>query len=95
MVRQVKNAARGKSPAAVDEGKMAVSVKGLRLLVVGLIVIVSGFILLAGGKSENPDLFNWEMFNFTRMVVAPVLIIAGIVIEVVGIMGRPKDRRNA
>lgn len=73
---------------------MAISEKGLRLLLVGLVVMVSGFILLAGGKSDNPDFFNWEMFNFTRMVAAPILIIAGIVIEIVGIMGRPRIKQN-
>lgn len=73
---------------------MAISERGLRLLLVGLVVMVSGFILLAGGKSDNPDFFNWEMFNFTRMVAAPILIIAGIVIEIVGIMGRPRIKQN-
>ena len=73
---------------------MAISAKGLRLLLVGLVVIVSGFILMAGGKTDSPDVFNWGMFNFTRMVAAPVLIIAGIVIEIVAIMSRPSGKRS-
>lgn len=72
-----------------DEGRMPMSAKGIRLLLVGLAVIVSGFILLAGGGSDDPDYFNWSMFNFTRLTAAPILIVAGIVIEIVAIMGRP------
>jgi hypothetical protein len=93
MVQQ-KNNVRKQVRKEQDGGKMAISEKGLRLLLVGLVVMVSGFILLAGGKSDNPDFFNWEMFNFTRMVAAPILIIAGIVIEIVGIMGRPRIKQN-
>lgn len=93
MVQQ-KNNVRKQVSKEQDGGKMAISERGLRLLLVGLVVMVSGFILLAGGKSDNPDFFNWEMFNFTRMVAAPILIIAGIVIEIVGIMGRPRIKQN-
>lgn len=66
--------------------------KGLRLLLMGLIVMVAGFVLMIGGGTVNPDRFNWAMFDFRRLVAAPLVIICGIVIEVVAIMARPKDR---
>lgn len=66
--------------------KMAITPKGLRLLLLGLIVMVAGYLLMAGGASDDPNVFNYEMFNFRRMVAAPVVIICGIVIEVVAIM---------
>lgn len=66
---------------------MAMTPKGLRYLLVGLIVMVSGYILMTGGGSDNPEVFNYAMFDFRRMVAAPVVIILGIVIEVVAIMG--------
>ena len=65
---------------------MAITPKGLRVLLIGLIVMVAGYLLMAGGASEDPNVFNYEMFNFRRMVAAPVVIICGIVIEVVAIM---------
>ena len=65
---------------------MAITPKGLRLLLIGLIVMVAGYLLMAGGASDDPNVFNYEMFNFRRMVAAPVVIICGIVIEVVAIM---------
>ncbi len=42
---------------------------------------------MMGGGSEDPQVFNYAMFDFRRMVAAPIVIILGIVIEVVAIMG--------
>ena len=66
--------------------KMPITAKGLRLLLVGLIVMVSGYILMTGGGSDDPQVFNYAMFDFRRMVAAPIVIILGIVVEVVAIM---------
>lgn len=67
--------------------EMAVTKKGLKFLLVGLIVMVSGYILMAGGSSSDPAVFNFSIFDFRRTVAAPVVILAGIVIEVIAIMG--------
>ncbi len=67
--------------------KMAITPKGLRMLLAGLIVMVSGYILMTGGGSGDPEVFNYAMFDFRRLVAAPLVIIAGIVIEIVAIMG--------
>lgn len=61
--------------------------KGLKYLLIGLLVMVSGYILMTGGGTTDPEVFNYSMFDFRRMVAAPVVIILGIVIEVVAIMG--------
>lgn len=60
--------------------------KGLKYLLIGLLVMVSGYILMTGGGTEDPETFNYAMFDFRRMVAAPIVIILGIVIEVVAIM---------
>lgn len=78
----------------MGKSDMAITPKGLRLLLAGLIVMVSGYILMTGGGSDNPEVFNYDMFNFRRLVVAPVVIIAGIVMEVVAIMGRNGGKRE-
>ena len=67
--------------------KMAITPKGLKYLLIGLIVMISGYILMTGGGSDDPQVFNYAMFDFRRMVAAPVVIVLGIVIEVVAIMG--------
>ncbi len=70
--------------------KMAITPKGLRMLLAGLIVMVSGYILMTGGGSDDPQVFNYAMFDFRRLVAAPLVILAGIVIEIVAIMGKFK-----
>ena len=67
--------------------KMAITPKGLKYLLIGLIVMVSGYILMSGGGSDDPQVFNYAMFDFRRMVAAPVVIVLGIIIEIVAIMG--------
>ena len=73
-----------------NDKKMAVTAGGLKLMIAGLVVMAAGFILLAGGGSDDPQLFNDAMFDFRRLVAAPIVIIAGIVVEVVAIMRRPR-----
>lgn len=77
-----------------ENTKMPITPKGLRLLLVGLVVMVSGYILMAGGGSDDPEVFNYAMFDFRRMVAAPIVIILGIVIEIVAIMGVSKDKKG-
>ena len=75
---------------------MAITPKGLKYLLIGLLVMVSGYILMAGGGSDDPQVFNYAMFDFRRMVAAPVVIVLGIVIEVVAIMrvfGKGKEEK--
>lgn len=71
--------------------KMSITGKGLRLLLMGLVVMIAGFILMIGGGTVDPDHFNWAMFDFRRLVAAPLVIVCGIVIEIVAIMRRPKN----
>lgn len=77
-----------------DNTKMPITGKGLRMLLMGLVVMVAGFVLMMGGGTVEPDNFNWAMFDFRRLVAAPLVIICGIVIEIVAIMSRPTDSDN-
>lgn len=74
--------------------KMAITPKGLKYLLVGLLVMISGYILMMGGGSDDPEVFNYAMFDFRRMVAAPIVIIAGIIIEIVAIMGVFKSKKE-
>ena len=77
-----------------NNGKMSITPKGLKYLLIGLIVMVSGYILMSGGGSDDPQVFNWDMFDFRRMVAAPSVIILGIIIEIVAIMGFFKGNKE-
>ena len=79
---------------AKNSEKMAISAKGIRLMVAGVLVLAAGFLLLSGGGSDDPQVFNYAMFDARRLVAAPIVIIAGIVLEVIAIMGRFKDKEE-
>ena len=87
------NKGAGKKVGA-NASKMAMTARGLKLMIGGLLVMAAGFILLAGGGSDDPQVFNYAMFNFRRLVAAPVVIVAGIVLVVVSIMRRPKEKQE-
>lgn len=60
-------------------------------MLAGLAVMALGFFLMAGGKSPDPNVFNEkEVYSTTRITIAPILIIAGLVIEIFAIMKKPK-----
>ena len=59
---------------------------------IGLVLLALGYILLSGGGSDDPNVFNYEMFNTRRLYVAPILIILGLIAEVVAIMYKPKEQ---
>ena len=71
--------------------KMPMSRKSIKLLLAGLIVMAAGYVLLSGGGIKDPNVFNYSMFDFRRLVAAPVVMVAGIVVIVVAIMRRPKE----
>ena len=57
----------------------------------GLVVMAAGMFLLAGGKSNDPNVFNpKEVYSTVRITIAPILIIAGLVIEIFAIFRKPK-----
>ena len=74
----------------MSNNKFALSPKSVRFIVVGLIVMISGYILMIGGGSDDPNVFNPQMFNFTRLVVSPLLILLGVAIIIIAIMKKPK-----
>ncbi|MBR1699906.1 MAG: DUF3098 domain-containing protein [Bacteroidales bacterium] len=75
-----------------NQDRMAVSAKNIKLMIAGMLVVASGFLLLSGGGSDDPQVFNYAMFDWRRLVAAPIVIVAGIVVEVVAIMGQFKEK---
>ena len=60
------------------------------LMGVGIVLLALGYLLLAGGGSDDPNVFNPAMFDTRRLVVAPLLIVVGFVVEIVAIMYKKK-----
>lgn len=64
--------------------------KNYLVLAGGFALIVLGFILMSGGKSDDPNVFNPELFSFRRITLAPILILLGFATEIFAIVWRPK-----
>jgi len=61
-----------------------------KILLIGIAVIALGFILMSGGGSDDPNIFNEEIFNFRRIRLAPTTVLIGFGITVYAILKNPK-----
>lgn len=61
-----------------------------QLMFIGLAFLLLGYVLMIGGGSDDPNKFSWDLFNFQRITLAPILLLIGFVIEIFAIMKRPK-----
>ncbi len=78
---------------STDTG-FAMAKKNYILLAIGFAVIIIGFILMAGGGSDDPNVFNGDqLFSFRRIILSPIIILAGFVFEIYAIMKKPKDEK--
>ena len=68
----------------------AIPQENYKFIWIGIAVVVLGFILMAGGRSDDPQVFNEAMFNTRRIVIAPVVVLAGFLFEIYAIMRKPK-----
>ena len=96
MVTKNKSAVKEKhsgTRAVVQESRagFAFGKENYRLLLIGLALIVLGFLLMIGGGSDDPKVFSQDIFDFRRLTLAPLLILAGYVVEIFAIMKKPKD----
>ena len=57
-----------------------------KLMLIGFVVIALGFILMLGGGSDDPNVFNPEIFHFRRIRLAPALVLIGFGIEIAAIL---------
>lgn len=74
-----------------NEDKFAVRYKNIFYIIGGFALMILGYILMTGGGTKDPNVFNEkEMFSFTRIVLAPILILLGFAAEIVAIMYKSK-----
>ena len=66
-----------------------------RWMLIGIVVIAIGMFLMSGGKSDDPSVFDTKaVYGTTRITIAPILILAGLVIEIYAIFKQPKNTSN-
>lgn len=66
-----------------------------KLMLIGFVVIALGFILMVGGGSDDPDIFNPDIFNFRRIRLAPTLVLIGFGIEIAAILRSFKNPKKS
>ncbi len=64
--------------------------KNYIIMLIGLAFIALGYVLMAGGGSDDPEIFNEEIYNFRRIRLAPTLVLIGLAIEIYAIMAKSK-----
>jgi len=73
-----------------NKGEFLFGKKNYMFMLIGIVFIAIGFILMAGGGSDNPEVFNEEIYNFRRIRLAPTLVLIGLAIEIYAIMAKSK-----
>ncbi len=63
------------------------------LLAIGFAIIILGFLLMIGGRSDDPTVFNEEIFSFRRITLAPIVVLFGFIFEIYAIMKKPKSEK--
>jgi hypothetical protein len=69
----------------------ALGKENYKLMAIGFAIIVIGFILMAGGGSDDPNVFNPDIFSFRRITLAPIILLFGFAFEIYAIMKKPKS----
>jgi hypothetical protein len=65
--------------------------RAYRIMGIGIALIVLGFVLMTGGGSDDPNVFNPEMYSPIRIRVAPTLVLAGFAVLIVAIIATKKN----
>ena len=67
------------------------SKKRYQILFLSILIIGVGFLLMSGGGSNNPDVFNNEIYSFRRIRLAPLVVMSGFIMCIVSILYRDKE----
>lgn len=73
--------------------RFAIPKKNIIYIIAGVAVMFVGYLFMLGGGSGDPEVFNDKLFSFTRLYIAPLLILAGFGIEIFAVMyiGKKKE----
>lgn len=65
-----------------------------RWMLIGLILVALGIVLMVGGKSKDPNVFDpHQVYSFTRITLAPILILGGFAVEIYAIFRKDKEQK--
>ena len=70
----------------MKKNKFAFGKRNYKFMIIGILFIALGFILMSGGGSDDPNVFNEEIYSFRRIRIAPLIVIIGFAIEIYAIL---------
>ncbi|HXD94341.1 MAG TPA: DUF3098 domain-containing protein [Bacteroidia bacterium] len=76
---------------STENNRFGIARENYKFFVAGVALIVLGYLLMMGGGSEDPNVFNPEIFSFRRITLAPLVCLAGFATIMVAIMRRSKS----
>jgi hypothetical protein len=79
------------SPVKEKQSEVLFDKDNFKWMLIGLGIIFFGFYLMSGGGSEDPNVFNNELFSTQRIVIAPIIVVAGLVVEVYAILKKSRE----
>ena len=89
-MKELLNKLRTRFGALTDtnDEQMPLTVRNYVLIIAGFVVILLGMVLMTGGGSDDPAVFNYDMFSWRRITLAPILIVGGFAFEVYALLKR-------
>lgn len=88
----VKNNLKNDSPE--KKAGFPIPVSSYKMILIGLGIVLLGFVLMMGGGSNNPDEFNYDIFSFRRITLAPIVVLGGFGFIFWAIMRKPEKTMN-
>lgn len=83
-----------KSTEAGKKAGFPIPVGSYKMILIGFGIVVLGFILMMGGGADSPDQFNYEIFSFRRITLAPIVVLIGFAFVFWAIMRKPKGDKK-
>ncbi len=71
------------------EGEFLFGKKNYIIMIIGVVIILIGFALMNGGGSDDPAIFNKDIYNFQRIRLAPTIVLIGLAVEIYAIFANP------
>ena len=69
-----------------DKKKILFEKKNYIILIFSIFIISLGYFIMSGGGSQDPLIFNNEIYNFKRIRLAPLLVILGFALALFSII---------
>jgi len=70
-------------------GEFLFGKRNYTIMIIGIVIILIGFGLMIGGGSDDPNIFNEDIYNFRRIRLAPTVVLIGLAVEIYAIMAKP------